>query len=157
MKTKTPQPLLCYICGYPIKKSHSIIFPSVDVVLGDGTRIKRKKRGRHESCAPGTLEWMNSEVGRKSSYRRYFLASYQNDPEFKEEWLALTTANSDIEQDSPVKDSPPKKTKKDTYVEKNTLLKELYDIEDPKEQAKLRRQLRKQGVYISQLKKGVKK
>lgn len=48
---------ICYVCLKPFKTEA--------VYIGKGVY-------RHESCSPGTVRWLKSEVGRQSDLRKYF-------------------------------------------------------------------------------------
>ncbi len=51
----------CYVCGGPIREN--------PLYIGQGKYRHRSK------CAPGSEQWMRSEVGKASQARRYFKAA----------------------------------------------------------------------------------
>lgn len=60
----TPEDITCIICNRKINTGDYRILG-----LKDGIRIYR-----HEACAPGSAQWMKSNIGQASSHRKYFLS-----------------------------------------------------------------------------------
>jgi len=136
----------CFICNSP-KNSHSIVLTrnneNPKYKYPDG-KI-RKVLLRCESCAPGSPIWMISEVGMRSSNRKYFECLYSNDPT-----ILLTSSSNRSRKSEPIKErSEPEPTSDDSKV---SIISQLNSAKDKKAKARLRRQLRKQGVYVSKIK-----
>lgn len=150
----------CIICNDPLTE-HSLIFSYENE--NDKYRYPdgklRKIIGRCQGCEPGSLPWMESEIGKDSPNRIYFLTLYKDNPLFRKEFQEYVDSKKEVFDLGEISRAPAmaKKSKKSEKLaimkETNPLVDQFLREKDPKKKAKLRRQLRKKGIYISQLSK----
>jgi len=124
IKKKIKRPLLCYVC----QDISNPIRKSKDVYL----QISPKKIARHHGCAPGSMFYMESD------YVRDELKSY------------FRKTKVEVKKDI-IKKKLKVKLKDDNHPG-NVLLAQFYKTTNPKEKKRIRRQLRKIGIFISNLK-----
>lgn len=55
--------VLCYVCNNGLDRSKAVYI---------GLNKKDQPLYRHQRCAPGTVKWLNSKVGRKSEIKTFF-------------------------------------------------------------------------------------
>jgi len=169
---KKKRKALCEICNNPVKKYQAVLIKSQDIPKSYKRSFPYKKL-RHEDCLicivckeptnprnfkfigshqygvgyckdtcyPGSSLWLESDIGKSSPLRECFKRENYSSP-IKEKSKAKTEKKkskkiSDLSHQDP---------------EVKELLKLLAKSKNPKESRKLRRKLRKKGVYISNLK-----
>ncbi|RME73997.1 MAG: hypothetical protein D6785_16350 [Planctomycetota bacterium] len=119
--------LICMVCGDKVSSKNFHFIGNPTWGLGYCA----------DSCYPGSPSWMTSKVGQSSKYRDLFKRA-RSCPEDAD--------SSSNNESSNIKNHPP-------HVKE--LINQTLKTKDKEQRKKLRRKLRKMGIYLSKVKKSL--